>query len=159
MEDRAVLPPVRLRRPPAILSCLSDRSERHTPAKGEFHRPGGGFLCPRRQRNQNAVFSGPFGGKHASGGQALSGCPLPFRATGPWRGGGWGLSLSPGPPGLCHAVSLGDKRRAAKGLPYNPPNTCAALWAKSRAPATASVRVLPCPPTSTSRYPGDSCWL
>ena len=25
---------------------------------GEFRRPGGGFLCPRRQRNQNAVFGG-----------------------------------------------------------------------------------------------------
>ena len=35
----------------------------------------------------------------------------------------------------------------------------ATLSAHSRAPAMASVRVLPCPPTSTSREPGRSCWL
>ena len=33
MEDRAVLSPVRLRRPPAILWFLSNRLERNTPAK------------------------------------------------------------------------------------------------------------------------------
>ena len=45
----------------------------------------------------------------STGGQNLSG-PLPsFRATGPWRGGGFGLLLLPGPPGLYHAVWLGGE--------------------------------------------------
>ena len=103
--------------PPAILWYLSDRSERYFAAEGMFRRPGGGFLCPRRQRNQSAVFSGPFGRKRASGGQTLSGCPLSFQATGPWLGKGLSPPLSFGPPGLCHAVWRGDKRRRPKDAP------------------------------------------
>ena len=43
-----------------------------------------------------------------SGGQNLSGSYFFSRATGPWRGGGLGLPLPLGPPGLCHAVWLGS---------------------------------------------------
>ena len=39
--------------------------------------------------------------------------------------------------------------------PRSPAYTWAALWANIRAPARASVRVFPCPPTSTSREPGS----
>ena len=43
--------------------------------------------------------------------------------------------------------------------PRSPEYTWAALTANSRAPASASVRVFPWPPTSTSRLPGRQSWL
>ena len=43
--------------------------------------------------------------------------------------------------------------------PFIPLSTWLTLSAKSRAPSRASVRVLPWPPTSTRREPGESSWL
>ena len=86
--------------------------------KGGFRRSGGGFLCPRRQRNQNAVFPGPFGKAVSSGGQNLSGPYIFFRATGPWRSGDLDFPLPPGPPDRFHAVGAGNKRRAHDMRPY-----------------------------------------
>ena len=86
---------------------------------GEFRRPGGGFLCPRRQRNQNAVLEGPLRREISSGGQTLSGVCPSFRVTGPWQGGGLDLPLLPGPPGLCQAVEPGGGSRADEDIgPY-----------------------------------------
>ena len=87
--------------------------------KGEFRRPGGGFLCSRRQRNQNAVFCGPFSKKVSSGGQTLSDCPLSFRATGPWREKGRKHAPLLGSAWPVPCCSAGHGRWAAKNHSCN----------------------------------------
>ena len=98
------------------------------PAAGSFAHGGKGTKTP--------FLVGPLWQFVPSGGQILSGRPLPFRATGPWRGESSGQALQPGPPGLCHVVSSGSER-AAKGRPYNEtPSPCVGA-AFRRPPITA----------------------
>ena len=80
------------------------------PAAGSFAHGGKGTKTPFFRPLRLEL---PFGGQNLS-------VPYFFsRATGPWRGGGLGLPLLPGPPGLFHVVWSADKRRAATGRPYN----------------------------------------
>ena len=67
---------------------------------------------PTAAKEPKRRFLRPLWREIPSGGQNLSGVSPSFRATGPWRGGGLGLPLPPGPPGLCHAVWLGGGPRA-----------------------------------------------
>ena len=67
---------------------------------------------PTAAKEPKRRFLRPLWREIPSGGQNLSGVSPSFRATGPWRGGGLGLPLPLGPPGLCHAVWLGGGPRA-----------------------------------------------
>ena len=90
---------------------LDSRGNSAAPAAGSFAHGGKGTKTP--------FLVGHLWQFVPSGGQILSGCPLPFRATGPWRGKSSGQALQPGPPGLCHAVWLGSRRRAGEDTgPY-----------------------------------------
>ncbi len=63
-------------------------------------------------------FFGPFSKKVSSGGQTLSGCPLSFRATGPWREKGRKHAPLLGSAWPVPCCSAGHGRWAAKDRPY-----------------------------------------
>ena len=89
--------------PPGIFGSFHpwkehEKEDSAAPAAGSFAHGGKGTKTPFLVRPLRQVVP--------SGGQTLSGIPLSFRATGPWRDGGLSLLLLPGPPGLHHAVWL-----------------------------------------------------
>ena len=86
--------------PPVIFGSFHHWKEQQkedsaAPAAGSFAHGGKGTKTP---------FFRPLWQEVPSGGQNLSGLRPSFRATGPWRGKGWGFLISLGPPDFCHAV-------------------------------------------------------